>query len=42
MKLVYLDTFYLSACTEQGKWAIVYLSIRGVDFATKYDFSIEF
>ena len=28
------------ACTELGKWAVLYLSVMGYDFASLYDFSI--
>jgi len=36
------DTFYWSACTKPGKWVVMYLCVRGFDFASFYDFSIGF
>ena len=33
-------TFYWSTCTKQGKWAVMYLCGRGIDFASFYDYDI--
>jgi hypothetical protein len=35
-------TFYWSACANPGKWAVMYLCVRGTDFASFCDFSIGF
>ena len=35
-------TFYWSACTKPGKWVVMYLCVRGIDFASFYDFDIWF
>jgi len=29
-------TFYWSVCTKQGKWAVMYMCNRGIDFASIY------
>jgi hypothetical protein len=33
-------TCYWSACTRPGKWAVIYLYVRGIDFAPFCDFGI--
>ena len=35
-------TFYWSACTKPEKWAVIYLCVRGIDFASFCNFSIGF
>ena len=40
--LILPPLFIGSACTKQGKWAVIYLCIRGIDFASFYDLSIRF
>jgi hypothetical protein len=34
--------FYCSACTKSGKWAIMYVCVRGVIVSSFYDFDIWF
>jgi len=36
------STFYWSACTKPEKWAVIYLYVTGIDFASYYDFDIWF
>ena len=33
-----LPTFYWSVCTKPGMWAVIYLCVRGIDFASFNDF----
>ena len=40
--LVYHATFDWSACTKPGKWAVMYLCIRGTNFAFFYNFLLNF
>jgi hypothetical protein len=35
-------TLYGRACTKPGKWVIMYLCVKGIDFAPFYDCSILF
>jgi hypothetical protein len=42
IKLIKPATFYRSVCTKPGKWAVIQLCVRGVDFASFYDFSNGF
>ena len=35
-------TYYWSVCPKQGKWSVVYLCVRGIDFVSFYDFDIWF
>ena len=37
-----LTTFYWSACTKPGKWAVMYLYVRGINFASFYELPFEF
>jgi len=32
--------FYGNACTKPGKWAVMSLCVRGIDFGSFFDFSI--
>jgi hypothetical protein len=32
--------FHWSACIMPGKWAVVYLCVRGIDYASFYDLSV--
>ena len=42
-KLILPATFYyLSACIKPEKWAVIYLCVKGIDFASTYDFDIWF
>ena len=34
--------FYWCACTKPLRWEVMYLCVRGIDFASFYDFSIVF
>ena len=40
LTLLNLATCYWSACTRPGKWAVMYLYVRGIDFAPFCDFGI--
>ena len=35
-------TFHCIACTKPAKWVVMYLCIRGIDFASFYDIGIRF
>jgi hypothetical protein len=35
-------TYCWSVCPKQGKWSVVYLCVRGIDFVSFYDFAIGF
>jgi hypothetical protein len=35
-------TFVLYAFNQPGKWAVMYLCVRGINFASLYDFDISF
>jgi hypothetical protein len=35
-------TFVLYAFNKPGKWAVMYLCVRGINFASLYDFDISF
>ena len=34
----YISNFYWSANSNPGKWAVIYICVRGVDFDISYDF----
>ena len=35
-------TFYWGACSRPGKWAVMYLCVRGIDFAFYTNFLFDF
>jgi hypothetical protein len=38
--IVYPATFYWSACTKPGKWAVIYFCDMGIDIASFYGINI--
>jgi len=36
IKLVQPSTFHWNTCTNPGKWAVMYLCVKGIDFAFFY------